>query len=145
MEAVQKHKKWINVALALAGIGLVFYYAVCGESCSYLRGELFGIDLKYTGILFMAALIALSLARQELLLFFAVAAATGAEIFLVGFQVRNETFCPYCLMFGVTVLLLFLLNLDPSRKKLAGLSIVLGFFLFWLFFEGSVIPMYAVL
>jgi NADH:ubiquinone oxidoreductase subunit 4 (subunit M) len=48
-------------------------------------------------------------------------------------------------MFGVTVLLLFLLNLEPSRKKLAGLSIVLGFFLFWLFFEGSVIPMYATL
>jgi hypothetical protein len=131
--------------LAVAGIALVFYYAVCGESCSYLRGELFGIDLKYTGILFMAALIALSFARQEVLLLIAIAAAVGAEVFLVGFQVRNETYCPYCLMFGVTVLLLFLLNLDPSRKKLAGLSIVLGFFLFWLFFQGSVIPTYAVL
>jgi len=145
MEILQKHKKWLNVVLALAGIGLVFYYAVCGESCSYLQGALFGIDLKYAGILFMAALIALALARQEHLLLVAVAAATGAEVFLVGFQVRNETFCPYCLMFGVTVLLLFLLNLDLSRKKLAGLSIVLGFFLFWLFFEGSVIPTYALL
>jgi uncharacterized membrane protein len=145
MEILQKHKKWLSVVLSFAGIGLVFFYAVCGESCSYLRGALFGIDLKYAGILFMAALIVLALARQEHLLLVAVAAATGAEIFLVGFQIRNETFCPYCLMFGVTVLLLFLLNLDPSRKKLAGFSLVLGFFLFWIFFEGSVIPTYAAL
>ena len=121
MKTALTGKEKLNILLALAGIALVFVYAYCGDSCSYLKGSIFGIDLKYMGVLFMGTLVVLSffgLRDYRLLL---LSAGVGAEVFLIGFQVQNDVFCPYCLSFGAVLLFLFAINLDWSKRKLVGL------------------------
>jgi uncharacterized membrane protein len=143
MKTVLTGKEKLNILLGLAGIALVFVYAYCGDSCSYLKGSIFGIDLKYMGVLFMGTLVVLSflgLRDYRLLL---LSAGVGAEVFLIGFQVQNDVFCPYCLSFGAVLLLLFAINLDWSKRKLVGLFAVLGLLLFVVFFNGSVTPAFA--
>ena len=143
MKTVLTGKEKLNILLALAGIALVFVYAYCGDSCSYLKGSIFGIDLKYMGVLFMGTLVVLSflgLRDYRLLL---LSAGVGAEVFLIGFQVQNDVFCPYCLSFGAVLLFLFAINLDWSKRKLVGLFAVLGLLLFVVFFNGSVTPAFA--
>ena len=44
-----QHRLVITILFAVIGIGIVAFYAVCDTSCSYLRGDIFGIDLKYIG------------------------------------------------------------------------------------------------
>jgi len=143
MKTALTGKEKLNILLALAGISLVFVYAYCGDSCSYLKGSILGIDLKYMGVLFMGTLVALSflgLRDYRLLL---LSAGVGAEAFLIGFQVQNDVFCPYCLTFGAVLLLLFAINLDWSKRKLVGVFAVLGLLLFVVFFDGSVTPAFA--
>ena len=43
--------------LALIGIGLMMYYDYCDTTCSYLKGDIWGIDLKWLGSAYMAAII----------------------------------------------------------------------------------------
>ncbi len=143
MKTVLTGKEKINILLALAGIALVFVYAYCGDSCSYLKGSIFGIDLKYMGVLFMGTLVALSLFGLRDYRLLLLSAGVGAEVFLIGFQVQNDVFCPYCLSFGAVLLLLFAINLDWSKRKLVGVFAVLGLLLFVVFFDGSVTPAFA--
>lgn len=143
MKTALSGKEKLTLLLALAGIALVFVYAYCGDSCSYLQGSLFGIDLKYLGVLFMGTLAALGffgLREYRLLL---LSAGVGAEAYLIGFQVQNDVFCPYCLTFGAVLLLLFAINLDWSKRRLVGIFAVLGLLLFAAFFNGSVTPSFA--
>jgi len=72
-----------------------------------------------------------------------LSAGVGVEIVLVAFQVRHHVYCPYCLAFAAVILLLFIVNFDGTKKGLIVGSVALGFFLFALFFKGSVIPTYA--
>ena len=143
VKTVLTGKEKLNILLALAGIALVFVYAYCGDSCSYLKGSIFGIDLKYMGVLFMGTLVALSLFGLRDYRLLLLSAGVGAEVFLIGFQVQNDVFCPYCLSFGAVLLLLFAINLDWSKRKLVGVFAVLGLLLFVVFFDGSVTPAYA--
>ena len=143
VKTVLTGKEKLNILLALAGIALVFVYAYCGDSCSYLKGSIFGIDLKYMGVLFMGTLVALSLFGLRDYRLLLLSAGVGAEVFLIGFQVQKDVFCPYCLSFGAVLLLLFAINLDWSKRKLVGLFAVLGLLLFVVFFDGSVTPAYA--
>jgi hypothetical protein len=133
----------INIFLALAGIALVFIYAYCGDSCSYLKGSIFGIDLKYMGVLFMGSVLALSLFNLKEYRLLLLSAGVGAEMFLFGFQVQNDVFCPYCISLGIVLLVLFAMNLDWSKRKLIALCAVLGLLLFAVFFDGSVMPAFA--
>jgi len=143
VKTVLTGKEKLNILLALAGIALVFVYAYCGDSCSYLKGSIFGIDLKYMGVLFMGTLVALSLFGLRDYRLLLLSAGVGAEVFLIGFQVQNDVFCPYCLSFGAVLLLLFAINLDWSKRKLVGVFAVLGLLLFVVFFDGSVTPAFA--
>ncbi|MCK7512254.1 MAG: hypothetical protein MZV70_54890 [Desulfobacterales bacterium] len=59
-----QHRLVITILLALIGIGLMAFYAVCDTACSYLRGDIFGIDLKYIGVGYMAVIIILALLKQ---------------------------------------------------------------------------------
>ncbi len=104
----------ITIVLALIGIGLMAFYAVCDTSCSYLRGDIFGIDLKYVGGGYMAIIIILSLLKQADLIRMLIAAGIGVEIFLVSFQVSENVFCPFCLFFGIMVLLMYWVNYERS-------------------------------
>jgi thiol:disulfide interchange protein DsbA len=143
MKTALTGKEKLNILLAMAGIALVFVYAYCGDSCSYLKGSIFGIDLKYMGVLFMGSILALSLFNLKEYRLLLLSAGVGAEVFLIGFQVQNDVFCPYCISFGAVLLLLFSINLDWSKRKLVGLFAVLGLLLFVVFFNGSVTPAFA--
>lgn len=142
-QALLSKKYPINVILALAAIGTMIYYSVCTTSCSYLKGDILGLDLKYVGIIYMAILIILSIMKKDLFLTILLSAGIGVEIFLVGFQVKNNVYCPFCLTFGVILALLFLLNMDLRRKRMMAIFLVLGFLSFLLLFRGSATPNYS--
>ncbi len=136
--SVSKHKYIINIVGALVAIALVFFYSICGDYCSYLKGTIFGIDLTYTGIAFMVLFIALNVIRRDALIVSLLAAGVGTEIYLVGFQFWHQTFCPYCLIFGALVVGLFAYNFQRRLMLPAGLLVAAGFLLFLIFFKGSV-------
>jgi hypothetical protein len=112
-----QHRLVITILLAIIGIGIVAFYAVCDTSCSFLRGDIFGIDLKYIGFGYMAAIIMLALLKQADLLRMLVASGIGVEVFLISFQVSIDVFCPFCLAFGVTGILMYFVNYERSAMQ----------------------------
>ena len=112
-----QHRLVLTLILAAIGIGLMAFYTVCDTACSYLRGDIFGIDLKYIGVSYMAIIMILSLLKQADLIRLLIAAGIGVEIFLVSFQVSENIFCPFCLFFGIMVLLMYLVNYERSGMR----------------------------
>jgi hypothetical protein len=144
-----KLMKILNLIVPVIGAMLMVFYEVCDTSCSALRGTFLGVDLKYVGILFMAALLALNLppvARYAVpvshLRTMMLAGALGGEILLVRFQIDHDTYCPFCLFFGLCVLVLFAANIPKMNKYLALGAFLAGLGAFALFFAGSVLPLY---
>lgn len=135
-------KPLVNIALAVIGIVVVLFYGLCGGTCSYLRGTIIAIDLKYVGILYMVVFIIVNILKWDLLILFFAAAALGIEFYLIGFQVRYWTFCHFCLAFGAIVIAQFMLNFDRSRKWYMAIGAVTGLLFFLFFFRGSVLPTY---
>jgi protein-disulfide isomerase len=140
---VQTKKYSITIILALIAVGVEFYYSICAGSCSYLKGDIFGIGLQYIGIAFMAVVILLSFVKKDLLLVVLLSAGVGVEIYLVGFQVWHNTYCVYCLLFGGALVAQFLTNLNWKEKKTVFISMAVALILFPIFFHGSVTPVYA--
>lgn len=136
-------KKPITVALLLIGIGLIVYYRTCGQSCTFLKGDVFGIDLAYLGIAFCAALIFINLIGFDRFNVVILAGAMGTEAYLIGFQIRSGVYCPYCLAFAAILLLLFLINFSVSRKVLVIIFFAIGLLFFSLFFHGATVPVLA--
>jgi len=129
--------KWLlNVLLAVLGIVIIVLYYFCGSSCLYLAGTVFGVDLKIWGLLYLCILTVILVLRQNALTCGLLSAGVGGEIFLIGYQVVHKTYCPYCLALALIVVLLFCINLDKRRVKLILLSIILGFVLMTVFFQG---------
>jgi uncharacterized membrane protein len=144
-----KMMKILNIILPVVGIGLMVYYEICDTSCAYIRGSFLGIDLKIIGILFMAVLLILTIPAVSSyksivghLRTMMLAGAMGGEVLLFRFQVVHETFCPFCLAFGLCLLILFVMHFRVMNKYLAGASFLAGIGAFALFFEGSVLPLY---
>jgi len=139
----------VNIIVPLIGIGLLIFYEICDTSCSSLRGTFLGLDLKVVGILFMVALLALiPLHRLRFttpvhLRTMMLAGAVGGEALLVRFQVVNNTYCPFCLAFGLCVLTLFAVNFPRMNKYLALGAFCAGILAFVLFFQGSILPQYG--
>jgi thiol-disulfide isomerase/thioredoxin len=133
----------LNITLALISIGIIIFDRFCSGTCSYISGDLFGLDLRYFGLAFMAFIIILSLVKADRLLITTLSAGVGVEIYLLGFQTWFNTFCPYCLAFGGMLLLLFLVNIRKTIIKEALLSASVGLVLFAFFFNGSVTPAFA--
>ncbi len=138
-----RHKYILTIILALLAVGLEVYYSICGGSCSYLRGDLFGIDLQYIGIAYMAFIVLLSVMKKDLFLILTLSAGLGVEMYLVGFQVWHDAYCPYCLAFGGVLMMMFFLNMRKAQIKLASICAALSLILFALFFKGSATPSYA--
>jgi len=139
----------INVTFSIIGIGLMVFYGVCDTSCSSLRGTFLGLDLKVIGIFFMAALLAMTLlqacrwtASVRHLLTMMLSGALGGEVLLIRFQIVNDTYCPFCLAFGLCILVLFVANFTRINRYLAWGAFLAGIASFALFFEGSVMPLY---
>ncbi|MCK9230597.1 MAG: hypothetical protein M0Q23_07155 [Syntrophales bacterium] len=143
-------KKLLDIALPIFGIILELYYRnFCGTACSYLRGTIFGADLVLVGILLMGALLVLNLpfpARRRSFVdqsrAMMLSGSLGGEVLLVRFQIVNDVYCSYCLVFGLVVLVLFILNFRAMNRFLAAASFVAGLLLFHFFFEGSVLPLF---
>jgi len=122
----------MTIMLALIGIGLMAYYDYCDTACSYLKGDIFGIDLKWVGIAYMAAIIVFAAFKQTSLVRALLAAGLGVEVHLYAFQVQNDVYCPFCLAFSVMLILSFIINYEvPSawREKHSRM---------WIYFLGEV-------
>jgi len=136
-KGVKKYRNIITIALALIGIGIMAYYDYCDTACSYLKGDIFGIDLKWFGIAYMAVIIVFAAFRQMPFVRAFLATGLGVEVHLYAFQVQNDVFCPFCLAFSVMLILSFIINYEvPSvwrenRRRM------------WLYFLGEVsFPMF---
>lgn len=139
----------VQWAAPVIGLALMAFYAWCDTACSALQGTLLGLDLRFLGIGFMAALLGLTLLERirpalpigplrALLL----AGALGGETLLVRFQVLHQIYCPFCLAFSLCIVALFLVHHRRRYGFLTLLGFGAGLALFALFFEGSVIPLY---
>jgi hypothetical protein len=140
---IQSKKYILAIVLALIAMGIEFYYSICGGSCSYLRGGIFGIGLQYIGITFMVVVIILSIIKQVLLLLMLFSTGVGVEIYLVGFQIWHNTYCVYCLIIGGVLVVQFFINLDWKKKKMAFVVMAAVLLIFPFVFHGSVTPVYA--
>lgn len=140
---IGQYKNIINIVLACIATGLEVYYSICAGSCSYLRGTIFGIDLQYVGIACMALIILLSIMKQDLLIFLIISAAVGIELYLIGFQVWYDTYCPYCLAFGGIIFVLYMVNFIRQRLFYSVFFMAMGLAGFALVFKGSVVPTYT--
>ena len=138
-----KKRRLLTVILALAGIIVIVAYHYCFGSCSNLKGDILGVDLKYLGILFMIAILILALTRRTLLCLLALAFGSGGEIFLIGYQIRSGVHCSYCLVFAAVVILALFVNFERSKKGLTALAAGAGLVFFLLFFSGSTTISYA--
>jgi len=67
----------------------------------------------------------------------------GGELFLVGYQIKADVYCPYCLAFGVVLFLMFGLNFEKKKLLLMAISALLGLLFFLSTFSGSITPVYA--
>jgi len=129
---VKKYRNIITIVLALIGIGIMAYYDYCDTTCSYLKGDIWGIDLKWFGISYMAAIIVFTAFRQTPFVRALLAAGLGVEVHLYAFQVQNDVYCPFCLAFSIMLILSFIINYEvPSawrenRRRM------------WLYFLGEV-------
>jgi uncharacterized membrane protein len=141
--------KIINILFPLIGIGVMVFYDVCDTGCSSLRGTFLRLDLKWIGILFMAVLLVLALLPASrwavpsgYLRTLMLSGALGGEVMLVRFQIVHDTYCPFCLVFGASILVLFASNYGRMNRCLAWGTFLTGIAAFALFFEGSVLPLY---
>jgi thiol:disulfide interchange protein DsbA len=132
-----------NITLPLAGLGVIVFYNFCGTSCTFVKGELLGIDLKYLGLAYAALLFVLPLMKRDTAQSLVLSLGIGTEVDLVAYQVRNGTYCPYCLIFAAILVVLFVFNFRRSRLPLIGAGVALGFLFFLLFFKGAATPVYA--
>jgi len=136
-------KSLLNIVMLFAGIAVSSLHIFCKDACLYLKGSVFGLALDYMGIAYMCILIIAHLLRRNLVFLLLLSFGTGAEVYLLGFQVNHGVYCRYCLYFGAILLFLFLLNFERSKKIFIALSLLTGFIIFSIFFEGSVTPAYA--
>jgi thiol-disulfide isomerase/thioredoxin len=140
---IRRRRVILNIVLALLSMGIVLFNRICGGSCTYIHGDLFGLNLEYFGQAFMVLIVLLSLARNDFFLILALSAGMGIEAYLIGFQFWFNTYCPYCLAFGGILTILFVLNIPKTKIKKAILSATVALILFAFFFNGSVTPAYA--
>ncbi len=134
---IKKYRHIITIALALIGIGLMAYYDYCDTACSYLQGDILGIDLKWVGVAYMSVIIIFAAFKQMSFVRALLAAGLGVEVYLYYFQIENDVYCPFCLAFSVMLILSFLMNYEvPSAWRGNRRRI-------WLYFLGEVsFPMF---
>lgn len=168
IDIIKKYRIPITIVLALTGIGLMIYYDYCDTACSYLQGDIFGIDLKWIGIAYMTVIIVFAAFKQFDFVRALLAAGLGVEVFLYAFQIQNNVYCPFCLAFSVVLILSFIINYEASpawrenqrkmwlyflgevnfpmfkikRLPLAVVALI-GYFFVFLTFTGSVTPAYG--
>lgn len=143
IERLRRCKRSATIVLGLAGIGIMTAYSLCSESCAYLQGSMLGLDLKYLGMFYMGSVLGVGGFGKNAACAILLSLGLGGETFLLGFQVMNGVYCPYCLAFAAVVLVLFAIHLERIRPSTAILFAAIGFSVFLSFFSGSATPAYA--
>jgi len=168
MARIKKYRNIVTIALAAIAIAVITYYDYCDTACSYLKGDILGMDLKWMGIAYMGVIIACAAVRQTSYVRALLAAGLGVEVHLYAFQVQNNVYCPFCLAFSIMLILAFVINYEvPSawyegrrwmwlyflgevdfsmfnlRKLPLLLFSILGYLTVLLTFSGAVIPAYG--
>jgi thiol-disulfide isomerase/thioredoxin len=163
-----EYRRALTMFSGAIGIGIILSYALCDTSCSYLQGDIFGIDLKYIGIGYMLAIIVLAAFRQMAYVRALLASGIGVEIYLIAYQFVEGVFCPFCLSFAAIVIIAFAFNYNKPlarengwfKRILYGLGddefpplfgiripllilVFLGYLFVMLTFSGSTIPAYG--
>lgn len=143
MKKLLRNKRFLTGVMAGIGIGIILFYTLCDDSCRYLKGAIWGLDLKYLGMFFMSAVILLTVWKKDTLCLALISLGIGGEVFLIGYQIKNSTYCPFCLAFGCVLILIFAVNFQKRKIMFITLMAILGL-LFMLFaFKGSVTPAFA--
>ena len=136
-DTIKKYRHIVTILLALIGIGIMAYYDYCDTACSYLKGDIWGIDLKWIGIAYMAAIIVFAAFQQTPFVRALLAAGLGVEVHLYAFQVQNDVYCPFCLAFSVMLIASFIVNYEVSSEWRENRRRM------WLYFLGEVsFPMF---
>lgn len=136
---IKKYRDHMTIALSLIGICLMAYYDYCDTACSYLKGDIWSIDLKWVGIAYMAAIIVFTAFKQTPFVRALLAAGLGVEVHLYAFQVQNDVYCPFCLAFSAMLILSFIINYEiPTARREYRRRM-------WLYFLGEVdFPMFRI-
>ena len=103
-EFIKRSRNIITIVLSLIGIGLMAYYDYCDTACSYLKGDIWGINLKWVGIAYMLVIIIFAALRLSPFVRAMLAAGLGVEVHLYAFQIQNDVYCPFCLAFSAMVI-----------------------------------------
>ena len=143
IEKIKRNKRNATIFLALVGVAVMAAYGTCSEACNYLQGSLYGVDLKYVGILYMGLVLVFGAVRHDAVCLVLLSAGMGGEAFLVGYQALNGVFCAFCLAFAMVVVILFIIHFEKVNLRAAMLFAAAGFLLFLMFFSGLVTPVYA--
>jgi thiol-disulfide isomerase/thioredoxin len=168
IEEIKQYRNVLTIFLAVIGIGIMLFYTVCDTSCSYLQGDIFGINLEYIGIGYMIMIIILAAVRLRDYVRILLASGIGVEAYLVAYQVKEDVFCPYCLVFAAIIVIAFILNHERPLLKEHGmlkriiygigeaefpptstmrvpllLFVLLGYIFIILTFSGSATPAYG--
>ena len=135
---IKEYRNIITIMLSLIGILLMMYYDYCDTACSYLKGDICGINLKWIGISYMLVIIIFAALRLSPFVRAMLAAGLGVEVHLYAFQIQNNVYCPFCLAFSVMVILSFIINYEVPSAWLNGRRM-------WLYFLGEVdFPMFRI-
>jgi len=143
IKKLRRYKRGATIVLGLAGLAVMTAYNLCSESCAYLRGSMLGLDLRYLGMLYMGSVLAAGGLGKNAACAILLSLGLGGEVFLLGFQVMNGVYCPYCLAFAAVVLVLFAMHLERIRPSTAILFAAIGLSVFVCLFSGSATLAYA--
>ncbi len=125
-------RKTVNVVLPLAALGVMTFYNTCASTCSSLTGNIFGLDMKYIGLIIPIPLVILALLNWDLLLLMALSFGVGAELKLVSFQIGAGTYCPLPARPPARSSSFFFSSISAGRERSSW-----PFSSFWAFFSFS--------
>ena len=140
---LEKRRGLLTRVLGVLGAGVILFYISCEDSCRYLKGSLWGIDLKYLGLFFLAVVLLLNSLKKDTLCLILLSFGLGGEIYLLGYQAINATYCPFCLAFGAVLIIMCFVNFDRNKIAHAAVGALAGFIFFFFSFTGSLTPVYA--
>ena len=142
IEKLQQNNRCATIILAFSGIAVMAGYSLCAETCTFLHGSLFGMDLKYLRMSYMVLILITGALDKDTVCAVLLSMGAGGEVFLLCFQVVNGVYCPYCLAFAGVVFLLFMIHVRQIRLSASILFAATGFFVFF-FLSASAMPAYA--
>jgi len=168
LDFLKRNRTTLTILLAATGIAIMLLYSYCDTACSYLKGDILGIDLKVVGIVYMLLIIGLTVGGELGGTRMLLASGLGVEAHLFYFQHKEDVYCPFCLAFAITLISAFALNHEKPatahkglRDRVIGilgeaevpffrkakvpllLMAVLGYLFITLAFSGSVTPAYG--